>query len=55
MYLMIIFNILIVKYLSKIEYNKYVPNNKFGKVFLFIIHRYLALLSQSVKIYKYYQ
>jgi hypothetical protein len=43
MFLMIILNIFFVKYLSKIEYTKYIPKNKLGKILLYIINRYLTV------------
>lgn len=38
LFLIIILNIFIVKLLNKIDYNKYIPNNKRGKLLTIIIN-----------------
>lgn len=43
MFLMIILNIFVVKYISKLNYNKYIPDNKLGKILLLIINRYIMV------------
>ena len=47
LFLMIILNIYIVKLLNKIDYNKYIPNNKIGKILTIIINRYITLWNKS--------
>ena len=49
MFLSIILNIYVVKFISKIDYNKYISNNKFGIIFKIIINRYIIMWSKSVK------
>jgi hypothetical protein len=48
MFLLIIFNIFIVKYISTKDYNKYIPNNKAGKILSKLLNRYLMIWSKSV-------
>ena len=43
MFLFIILNIFIVKYITTLDYNKYMPNNKIGKILKFFINRYIAI------------
>ena len=45
--LSIIVNIFIVDYLSKIDYSKYIPNNKLGNILNKFITRYVNLWSKS--------
>ena len=47
LFLIIILNIHIVKYLKQIDYNKYLPNNKFGKYLSIILNRYIYLWNIS--------
>ncbi len=48
MFLLIILNIFIVKYITTLDFNKYIPNNKVGNIFKKIINRYILLWSKSV-------
>jgi hypothetical protein len=41
MFLFIILNIFIVKYITTLDYNKYIPNNNVGNIFKKIINRYI--------------
>lgn len=50
MFLFIILNIFIVKYITSLDYNKYLSNNKVGNILKFFINRYIILWSKSVKI-----
>jgi len=50
MFLVIILNIFIVKYITTIDYKKYIPNNTVGKILNFFINRYIILWSKSVKL-----
>jgi hypothetical protein len=50
MFLFIILNIFIVKYITSLDYNKYIPNNKVGNILKFFIIRYIILWSKSVKV-----
>ena len=50
MFLLIILNIFIVKYITSLDYNKYIPNNKIGNILKKIINRYIMLWSKSVNI-----
>lgn len=50
MFLFIILNIFIVKYITSLDYNKYIPNNKVGNILKFFINRYIILWSKSVKV-----
>ena len=50
MFLFIILNIFIVKYITSLDYNKYIPKNKAGNIFKIIISRYIILWSNSVKV-----
>lgn len=50
MFLFIILNIFIVKYITSIDYNKYIPNNKVGNILKFFINRYIILWSKSFKL-----
>lgn len=43
MFLFIILNIFIVKYITSIDFNKYIPNNKVGNILKFLITRYIIL------------
>lgn len=49
MFLSIILNIYVVKFISKIDYNKYIFDNKFGIILKKIINRYIIMWSKSVK------
>jgi len=49
MFLLIIFNIYTVKYITSIDYIKYIPSNKAGNILKFCITRYILLWSKSVK------
>ena len=50
MFLLIILNIFIVKYITTLDFNKYLPNNKVGNILKKIINRYIWLWSKSVNI-----
>lgn len=50
MFLLIILNIFIVKYITSLDYNKYIPNNKVGNILKIFINRYIILWSKSVKL-----
>lgn len=50
MFLFIILNIFNVKYITSLDYNKYIPKNKAGNIFKIIISRYIILWSNSVKV-----
>jgi hypothetical protein len=43
LFLIVIFNIYLANYLSTINYNKYIPNNKLGKLLNILISRYINL------------
>jgi len=43
LFLMIIFNIFFVNIITKINYDKYLPNNKLGKLIRAIISRYINI------------
>ena len=43
MFLLIILNIFIVKYITTLDYNKYIPDNNVGIIFKKIINRYIWL------------
>jgi hypothetical protein len=45
LFLIIILHISILKYLNKTDYNKYIPNNKIGKIITTIINRYITMSS----------
>lgn len=47
LFLIIILNIHVVKLLSKIDYNKYIPNNKIGNILTIIINRYITMWSKA--------
>jgi hypothetical protein len=47
LFLIIILNIHIVKLLSKIDYNKYIPDNKIGNILTTIISRYIIMWSKA--------
>lgn len=47
LFLILILNIHIVKLLSKIDYNKYIPNNKIGNILTIIINRYITMWSKA--------
>ena len=49
MFLIIILNIFIVNYITSIDYNKYIPNNKVGNILKYFINRYITLWSKSNK------
>ena len=50
MFLFIILNIFVVKYLITVDYNKYIPNNKIGKILNFFITRYISIWSKSINL-----
>ena len=50
MFLFIILNIFIVKYITSKDFNKYIPNNKVGNILKFFMNRYIILWSKSAKI-----
>ena len=50
MFLFIILNIFIVKYITSLDYNKYLPNNKLGDILKKVIDRYVILWGKSVKL-----
>jgi hypothetical protein len=50
MFLFIILNIFIVKYITTFDYNKYIPNNKIGRILNIILNRYITIWSKSVKL-----
>jgi hypothetical protein len=50
MFLFIILNIFIVKYITTFDYNKYLPNNKVGDILKKIINRYIRIWSKSVNL-----
>ena len=39
MFLVIILNIFIVKYITSLDYNKYIPNNKIGNILKFLLKK----------------
>jgi hypothetical protein len=43
MFLFIILNIFIVKYISTIDYTQYIPNNKLGLILKKILNRYITI------------
>jgi hypothetical protein len=43
MFLLIILNIFIVKYITTVDYNKYLPNNKVGNILKILINRYIII------------
>jgi hypothetical protein len=49
MFLFIILNIFVVKYIITVDYNKYIANNKVGNILKYFINRYIMLWSKSVK------
>ena len=49
MFLLIILNIFIVKYITSLDYNKYIPNNKIGIFIDFAIKRYIKVWKISSK------
>ena len=48
MFLFIILNIFIVRYISTLNYNEYLPNKKIGNILKFLINRYLTIWSKSI-------
>ena len=50
LFLLVILNVFIAQYITKIDYNKYIPNNKIGKIFKLFINRYINLWSKSVQL-----
>jgi hypothetical protein len=50
MFLFVILNIYIVKYITTIDYNKYIPNNKIGNILKLFINRYIMIWSKSIKL-----
>jgi hypothetical protein len=47
MFLFIILNIFIVRKLINMNYNKYIPNNKAGKILSLVISRYISIWSKA--------
>jgi hypothetical protein len=47
LFLSILFNLYLVNILTKFNYNKYVPKNKLGKIFDYLISRYITIWSKS--------
>jgi len=47
--LIVFFNIFIVNNLTQLNYSKYIPNNKFGKLLNIFINRYISIWSKSNK------
>jgi hypothetical protein len=45
--LFIFLNIFIVNFITKLNYSKYIPNNKLGEILNFFINRYIKLWSKS--------
>jgi hypothetical protein len=43
MFLFIILNIFVVKYIITVDYNKYIANNKVGNILKYFINRYIML------------
>ena len=43
LFLTIILNIFIVKYITTLDYNKYLPNNKLGRILNIFINRYITI------------
>lgn len=50
MFLIIILNVFIVKYIITLDYNKYIPNNKIGKILKLLINRYIIIWSKSAQL-----
>nr|YP_004376380.1 hyp18 [Moniliophthora roreri]ADO51601.1 hyp18 [Moniliophthora roreri] len=48
-FLIIILNISFAEYLSKLNYEKYIPNNKLGLFLKKVLNRYLIIWSKSSK------
>ena len=46
LFLYIILNVYISKYLLNSDYNKFIPNNNFGKILSFLLSRYLKIWSK---------
>lgn len=49
LFLLIILNIYIAKYISNLNYSKFIPNNNIGKVLNFLISRYIKIWSKTSK------
>ncbi len=43
-------NVLISQYITKLDYNKYIPDNKLGKILKLFINRYINIWSKSVQL-----
>lgn len=52
--LFIILNIFIVNYITRLDYNKYLPENKLGNILKFIINRYITMYSKSSQFLLYF-
>jgi hypothetical protein len=50
MFLLIILNIFIVRYITTVDFDKYIPKNKVGNILKKLIIRYIWLWSKSVNI-----
>lgn len=46
-FLSILFNVFIVNTITQINYSKYIPNNKLGRILNFFISRYIIIWSKS--------
>lgn len=49
LFLFIILNVFIAQYISKLDYNKYIPDNRLGKILKFFISRYINIWSKSIQ------
>ena len=49
LFLIVILNIKLANYVLRIDYNKYLPNNKLGKILNILINRYIGLWGKSYK------
>ena len=43
MFLFVILNVSIVRYISTLDHNKYIPKNKVGNILKFFMNRYITL------------
>lgn len=46
-FLYLIFNIYLGRYIISLNYNKYLPNNKIGKILYYLLNRYIKIWSKS--------
>ena len=49
-FLFVILNVFIAQYITKIDYNKYIPDNKLGNILKVFINRYINIWSKSVQL-----